>query len=653
MTNNRPNSGSTWEKIVSICLAAIVLGTFIFYVFNPPPTADGTLALIRFLAATFSGLAAFLFVGDLNLEGSIPGLNDKVKVRAAGGFAAFLLVFLLFFYNIQPQGNSNLPNSQPVTLWGSYPSLALFDPEEPSIPDILAEELEIDRNPVIFEKSPVFDSIQRFILETGNQNFIANLQNEYTLPLQYSLNYAGKTQGSFSSEEVNQTQAQFEQDSLIKDGDHGTARAEYSPILVSFSTDPEEANWTAVKISENTYDEPLITQYPKLSNIQENGLKIEDFLGFDDGLLESKDTWIRNVIEANPELRGLVGYNYKYIDNLSQTNLFPGQCETNYVVDTDLFVPYVKFIDVWNAHEEPIQLSSITYKIAFQENNPYQLRSSTQRSNLLKGSSKKTDSLNFTLAPGRHFFVPIEFGFQFNEEHQSTIDTLSPGSIYVPKPLTKDEEISVANSFPGFGSSEEEIQEYNRAITQEVRLDNDFLDQIKYSKNEIDIPHKLAIGSILDIESLVIDNRVAFTPKPADEFSSSIAQSLGLGSCPYLLVFNSIKGYWLELGTVLHNRASKSLQDTEIHGLSHPISKIKLQERENEITYLDYLAILYTEPYTNTIREVVPETSQLKHSDGQYLVLKKGEHFELDLSSLVPDNATKIELKVDGYYERI
>lgn len=179
------------------------------------------------------------------------------------------------------------------------------------------------------------------------------------------------------------------------------------------------------------------------------------------------------------------------------------------------------------------------------------------------------------------------------------------------------------------------------------------MNRVKYSKNEIDIPHKLAIGSVLDVEFLEIDNRRSFTPKPADEFSSSIAQSLGLGSCPYLLVFNSVKGYWLELGTVLYGRASKSLQDTEIHGLSHPISKIKLQEREDEITYLDYLAILYTEPDTNTIREVVPEISQLKHSDGQYLVLSKGENFELDLSSLVPDGATKLELKVDGYYERI
>lgn len=437
MTNNRPNSGSTWEKIVSICLAAIVLGTFIFYVFNPPPTADGTLALIRFLAATFSGLAAFLFVGDLNLEGSIPGLNDKVKVRAAGGFAAFLLVFLLFFYNIQPEGNSNLPNSQPVTLWGSYPSLALFDPEEPSIPDILAKELEVDKNPVIFEKSPVFDSIQRFILETGNENFIAKLPGL----LLYSLNHRGKTKSSFSSEEVSQTQEQFEQDSLIKDGDHGIAQAEYSPILVSFSTDPEEANWTAVKISENTYEGPLITQYPKLSTIQESGLKFEDFLtGFDRDWLGTKDAWIRNVIEANPELRGLVGYKYKYIDDLSQTNLFPSGCDGgNLVVDTDLFVPYVKLIDVWNTHEKPIQLSSITYKAAFQEENPYQLRPSTQRSNLLKGASRRTDNLNLTLAPGRHFFVPIEFGFQFKEEHQTSIDTLSPGFIYVPKPLTKDE----------------------------------------------------------------------------------------------------------------------------------------------------------------------------------------------------------------------
>jgi hypothetical protein len=172
---NQPKNNSTWEKIVAIILATIVLGTFIFYIFSPPPTADATLAIIRFLAATFSGLAAFLFVGDLNLEGTIPRLN-KLKIRAAGGFATFVLVFILFFYGIKPSGSSNLPNSQPITVWGSYPVLALFDPKEPTVPDILAEELDFDKTPIIFRKSPVFDTIQSFIIESGNQNFGEHLK---------------------------------------------------------------------------------------------------------------------------------------------------------------------------------------------------------------------------------------------------------------------------------------------------------------------------------------------------------------------------------------------------------------------------------------------------------------------------------------------
>jgi len=190
---NQSNKSSIWEKIVAICLATIVLFAFIFYVFNPPPIADGTLALIRFLAATFSGLAAFLFVGDLNLEGSIPGLNDKMKVRAAGGFATFLIVFLLFYYQIKPEGNTQKPDMQPVTIWGSYPTLSLFDPLQPDTPKILVDELDIDQTPIIFQKNSVFESIQRFINESGNQDFVSSVNsNTYAIEVN-SINQGDRT----------------------------------------------------------------------------------------------------------------------------------------------------------------------------------------------------------------------------------------------------------------------------------------------------------------------------------------------------------------------------------------------------------------------------------------------------------------------------
>ena len=58
----------------------------------------GTLAIVRFLAATFAGISGYLFSGNLGLEASVP-LN-RTQIRATGAFAAFVLVLFLFFVGV-------------------------------------------------------------------------------------------------------------------------------------------------------------------------------------------------------------------------------------------------------------------------------------------------------------------------------------------------------------------------------------------------------------------------------------------------------------------------------------------------------------------------------------------------------------------------
>lgn len=628
--DNQPNKSSNWEKIAAICLATIVLCTFILYVFNPPPTADGTLALIRFLAAFLAGLAAFLFVGNLNLEGSIPGLNDKVKVKAAGGFAAFLIVFFLFYYQVKPEGNSKQPDMQPITIWGSYPTLALFDPEHPVTPEILVDELDIDKTPLVFQLSPVFESIQKFIFESGNRDFISLIDSSPYARVVNSINHNTKTNSSFlGNNNVTQTQSEFEQDSLIIES-HGAHSAIYNPILMEFFDDEEEAAWT-VAYDRNIY------QYPKLSDIGKSKL----------ALSERGQTWIRNVINANPELRGLIGYSYPYITDLQDGWL---GCVIPSPVSIKLLLPYVKFIDISNPHEEAIQLNSIIYQIAFEDENPYILRDSTKRSILLKNASTKKANLNFILQPRRHLLIPIEFGFQLSKNERGTnpIRGFSSNVIYLLSPESE----SINGNLLDVDESKN-IQTFNKTVIEEIRLSDNFLKNVKYSLSELNIPAKIAIGSVLNTKALIVDGRKISIPQPADSFSASIAQMIGVGSCPYLLIYNPNKGYWIDLGTVLFGRSSKDLQNIEIYGIGSDSSKIKLQERENEVTYLDYLAIVYDEPDTEITREVVPNIPKIDKPDNRYLVLNKGEELEINVEELVPENARNIRVKIEGYYERI
>ncbi|MDZ8187747.1 MAG: COR domain-containing protein [Nostoc sp. ChiSLP02] len=102
---------STFERGIALAMALAVLVTFIFLVLNPRAMEGSTLAIIRFLAATFAGISAYFFTGTLGLEAHVP-LN-KTNIKAGGAFAAFVLVLLLFFYGVPASENQN--NSKPVS----------------------------------------------------------------------------------------------------------------------------------------------------------------------------------------------------------------------------------------------------------------------------------------------------------------------------------------------------------------------------------------------------------------------------------------------------------------------------------------------------------------------------------------------------------
>ena len=103
MKDNKHNQGTSQnisyaERGIALAFAGAVLVTFIVLVLNPRLMNGGTLAIVRFLAATFAGIAGYLFAGNLGLEAKVP-LN-KTQIRATGAFAAFVLVLFIFFVGV-------------------------------------------------------------------------------------------------------------------------------------------------------------------------------------------------------------------------------------------------------------------------------------------------------------------------------------------------------------------------------------------------------------------------------------------------------------------------------------------------------------------------------------------------------------------------
>ncbi|BDI19424.1 hypothetical protein ANSO36C_52260 [Nostoc cf. commune SO-36] len=101
---HKPSSQiSPAERGIALAMALAVLTVFIVLVLNPRAMQGSTLAIIRFLAAIFAGISGYFFTGSLGLEAHVP-LN-KTNIKAGGAFAAFVFVFLLFFYGVPASEN--------------------------------------------------------------------------------------------------------------------------------------------------------------------------------------------------------------------------------------------------------------------------------------------------------------------------------------------------------------------------------------------------------------------------------------------------------------------------------------------------------------------------------------------------------------------
>lgn len=99
------------ERFIALGFAGIVLITFVALVLSPREMDSGTLAIVRFLAASFAGVSAYLFTGTFQLKARI----YNVGVKATGSFAAFLAVFLIFFYGIPTERNPSSLILPPTT----------------------------------------------------------------------------------------------------------------------------------------------------------------------------------------------------------------------------------------------------------------------------------------------------------------------------------------------------------------------------------------------------------------------------------------------------------------------------------------------------------------------------------------------------------
>jgi hypothetical protein len=219
----------------------------------------------------------------------------------------------------------------------------------------------------------------------------------------------------------------------------------------------------------------------------------------------------------------------------------------------------------------------------------YTLTEIDQRDKVFEKILTEQSEFKIRIPPNQHLFILTEFGFDnraiqladylgYSNFDSNALSKISDQNLYVSRPDLKPFD------------NEPRLDQ----VTSTVQLSNEFITSTKEIKSLMNgIPKRLAVGSVININSLTVNGKKIKIDPPLNEPQFSLSAYFNYGSCPYLLVFDSEKQIWKELGTVLSGLDSANLQQTKLYRLGNKPIKFKIQERDPEITYLDSLSLIY------------------------------------------------------------
>ena len=645
---------SFWDRKTALSLAVISLISFIF-IYLKAPDNQLTLAILRFIVAYSFGYTALLAVKSLNLN--VASAN-RLPISSLTGFLTTLLVLGLSFLII-PNKSIVVRN---LTGINEYPTLGLIEKE---LPMPFRQALDIKKSPIVDTNNSIYESIQAFRDESGNSTLMSN----YVKPSDININSAfnqdystvrkklvGRRKGE--QEKIRQNLQEFESELSTFEGERQNFY--YTSVLSPFQTSLEDAAWTAFLPPSSREGDPknfkigTLLQYPKLSDINNDGSYIYNH----SGNAKLDNTWLQKISENNPDTRGFLSFRYQYFTRIisDSRRLFSYLVPCTFEGIVRLApTPYVRFVDIENNSFSSLKIDSVKVKILEKEN--YKLTSVFDRNKLFQEIPTKDDPLNISIPPGVHLLIPIEFGFDTrvskntrrlfigneagnkNSPEFNTIDFINK-SLYIPEiPSTS----SINSGFRGINTNN---------LLKPITFSKNFIGKTQKMKDLFQaVPDRFAVGSLRNIIAVRINGKDVQIDNPLNNPRFSMSVYFAYGSCPYLMVYDSEKGYWIDLGTVITGRQSKAQKDYEVHSLGDHPSKLRIEERDKEITYLDSISILYTDSREGKEKEVKSEIPELNTVDEKYFTLHQDDFLEINLKKLLPKTAINVRLKVNGYYE--
>ena len=201
-------------------------------------------------------------------------------------------------------------------------------------------------------------------------------------------------------------------------------------------------------------------------------------------------------------------------------------------------------------------------------------------------------------------------------------------------------------------AKKDSLQEMLGKTIHKIDVPNNFIVNSQTKENlSTKIPNRFAVSSIGNLVSIRINGKDVQADNPLNDSRFSMSAYFAYGSCPYLMVYDSEKGYWIDLGNIIVGRWNKQSKDYETYSLGDHPSKFRIEEREQEVTYLNSISILYTDSQTKQDRTIKSKILELSHLDNKYIVLRQNENLEVDIEEILPANASNVRIQINGYYK--
>jgi hypothetical protein len=113
-----------------------------------------------------------------------------------------------------------------------------------------------------------------------------------------------------------------------------------------------------------------------------------------------------------------------------------------------------------------------------------------------------------------------------------------------------------------------------------------------------------------------------------------------------LAVTSALDGSWIDKGNILVGAMGRPRMRREVHSLEEFGGWLEIREREDEVTFLDYLAVEFLR--NGRWEACHPKAKQLSRADNKFMMLRKGDYFRTVCDV---EGAVEIKLVIQGYYD--